>query len=61
MRWGILPALMAGFVAYQMDTPVSDDEPKRKMAARAVGRFSVWAMVLLKTSAGAVRSELARS
>ncbi len=47
MRWGILPALMAGFVAYQMDTPVSDDEPKTVMAARALGRFLVWALIAL--------------
>ena len=25
-RWGILPALMCGFVAYRMDTPVSESE-----------------------------------
>ena len=47
MRWGILPALIAGFVAYQMDTPVSDDERKRVMAARAIGRFSIWATIAL--------------
>jgi ABC-type sugar transport system permease subunit len=26
MRWGILPALMCGFVAYRMDTPVSESK-----------------------------------
>ncbi len=47
MRWGILPALMGGFVAYQMDTLVSDDEPKTQMAWRALGRFAVWALIAL--------------
>lgn len=47
MRWGILPALMAGFVAYQMDTLVGDDEPKTRMASRALGRFAVWAIIAL--------------
>lgn len=47
MRWGILPALMAGFVAYQMDTLVADDEPKSRMLARAAGRFLAWGLVAL--------------
>ncbi len=47
MRWGILPALMAGFVAYQMDTTVSDEEPKSEMYMRASGRFAVWGVIAL--------------
>lgn len=47
MRWGILPALMAGFVAYQMDSQVADDEPKSNMVLAALGRFAVWALIAL--------------
>ncbi|NNF51979.1 MAG: hypothetical protein HKN59_06045 [Gammaproteobacteria bacterium] len=45
MRWGILPALMAGFVAYQMDAQVSDEEPKSRMFLGALARFFVWAVI----------------
>lgn len=47
MRWGILPALIAGFVAYQMDSQVADDEPKIRMLWGALGRFAVWALIAL--------------
>lgn len=47
MRWGILPALVAGFVAYQMDSQVSDDEPKSRMLLHALGRFAVWGVIAL--------------
>lgn len=41
-RWGILPALMCGFVAYRMDTPASESEPLSKVLAGAVLRFIGW-------------------
>lgn len=47
MRWGILPAMLCGFVAYQMDSYVADDEAKLAMLWRAVGRFVIWALVAL--------------
>jgi hypothetical protein len=45
MRWGILPALMCGFVAYRMDTPVSDSEELGKLLLAAVLRFLAWGSV----------------
>ena len=45
MRWGILPAMLCGFVAYAMDSFIPDDESKLLMVWRAVARFSVWALV----------------
>ncbi|OAI20986.1 hypothetical protein A1359_19995 [Methylomonas lenta] len=45
MRWGILPALMSGFVAYQMDTPVSESESLGNLVAAAVLRFIGWGTV----------------
>ncbi|MDH3646675.1 MAG: hypothetical protein OER80_07870 [Gammaproteobacteria bacterium] len=45
MRWGILPAMLCGFIAYQMDSLVSDDEAKMEMLWRAVARFCVWALI----------------
>ncbi len=45
MRWGILPAMLCGFVAYTMDSFVPDDESKLLMVWRAVARFSVWTLV----------------
>ncbi len=46
-RWGILPALMAGFVAYQMDTQPDDDETKPQMFAAAFLRFIVAGLLAL--------------
>lgn len=46
-RWGILPALLCGYAAYQMDTPVSDDESKGRMTLLALARFVVWGIVAL--------------
>jgi hypothetical protein len=43
MPWGILPALMCGFVAYQMDSPVDDTESKSRMWSLALLRLCVWA------------------
>ncbi|ESS66519.1 hypothetical protein MGMO_186c00030 [Methyloglobulus morosus KoM1] len=45
MRWGILPALMCGFVAYRMDTPVSKSETLGKLILAAVLRFLGWGSV----------------
>jgi hypothetical protein len=45
MRWGILPALMCGFVAYRMDTPVSESEDPAKLILAAALRFLGWGSV----------------
>lgn len=45
MRWGILPALMCGFVAYRMDTPVSESEALGKLIMAAALRFFGWGLV----------------
>ena len=45
MRWGILPALMCGFVAYRMDTPVSESEAPGKLIMAAALRFLGWGSV----------------
>jgi hypothetical protein len=42
MPWGILPALMCGFVAYQMDSPVDDSETKAHMWGVALLRLLAW-------------------
>ena len=46
-RWGILPALLCGYAAYQMDTAVDDSESKFTMLAKAALRFAVWALLAL--------------
>jgi hypothetical protein len=45
MRWGILPALMCGFVAYRLDTPVSESETLGKLIMAAALRFLGWGSV----------------
>ncbi len=45
MRWGILPALMCGFVAYRMDTPVSESETPGKLIMAAALSFLGWGSV----------------
>jgi hypothetical protein len=45
MRWGILPALVSGFVAYQMDAPTSDSETLAERAASVALRFLGWGTV----------------
>jgi hypothetical protein len=45
MRWGILPALVSGFVAYRMDTPVSESEALAKLIITALLRFLSWGSV----------------
>jgi hypothetical protein len=45
MRWGILPALLCGFVAYRMDTPVSESETRGKLILTATLRFFGWGLV----------------
>lgn len=45
MRWGILPALICGFVAYRMDTPVNESEDTGKLIMAAALRFLGWGSV----------------
>ncbi len=45
MRWGILPALMCGFVAYRMDMPSSESETVVKFMLAAILRFLGWGSV----------------
>ncbi|CAA9892828.1 conserved membrane hypothetical protein [Candidatus Methylobacter favarea] len=45
MRWGILPALICGFVAYRMDTPVSESEARGKLIIAAALRFLGWGSI----------------
>ena len=47
MRWGILPALMSGFVAYQMDTPFKESETLSNIITAAVLRFLGWGTVAI--------------
>ncbi|GAB4255935.1 MAG: hypothetical protein Kow0065_04370 [Methylomicrobium sp.] len=42
MRWGILPSLMCGFVAYQMDAPISETESTGSLVLAAGMRFLAW-------------------
>ena len=45
MRWGILPALLCGFVAYRMDTPVGESETLGKAITGAALRFLSWGSI----------------
>lgn len=45
MRWGILPALVCGFVAYQMDAPTTGSETLGELVASATLRFLGWGAV----------------
>ena len=45
MRWGILPAFVCGFVAYRMDTPVSESETLSDLIIAATLRFLGWGTV----------------
>ncbi len=45
MRWGILPALVCGFVGYRMDTPAEEDEALGKIVLQAALRFLAWGSV----------------
>jgi len=45
MRWGILPALVCGFVAYRMDTPANETEALGKLIVAGVLRFLAWGAV----------------
>jgi len=45
MRWGILPALICGFVAYRMDTPASESETPAHIVTGAALRFLAWGSV----------------
>jgi hypothetical protein len=47
MRWGILPALMSGFMAYRMDTSVSESEGLGKLIIAATLRFLGWGSVAI--------------
>jgi len=44
-RWGILPALMCGFVAYRMDTPVNESATPGQLVIDALLRFIGWGLV----------------
>ena len=60
MRWGILPALMCGFVAYQMDTPVNESETMGTLLMTAVLRFLGWgsgAVVIMLYATDDITSE----
>ncbi len=45
MRWGIMPALICGFVAYRMDVPASESETVGKIILSATLRFLAWGTV----------------
>ena len=45
MRWGILPALVSGFVAFQMDAPTSDAETFGELVKSVALRFLGWGTV----------------
>ncbi len=47
MRWGILPALICGFVAYRMDTPEREAEALGKLIMAAALRFLGWGSVAI--------------
>ncbi len=47
MRWGILPALMCGFIAYQMDTPVDYSQSTRQIIKGKLIRFTGWGIVAI--------------
>jgi MFS family permease len=47
MRWGILPAFVCGFVAYRMDTPVSESETLSDLIIAAALRFLGWGTVAI--------------
>jgi hypothetical protein len=47
MRWGILPALMCGFVAYEMDKPESESEALSKQFIAAGLRFLGWGLLAI--------------
>lgn len=45
MRWGILPALMCGFVAYRMDTAANEPEALSDLITSATLRFLGWGAI----------------
>ncbi|MGR9052697.1 MAG: hypothetical protein ACU84J_08615 [Gammaproteobacteria bacterium] len=45
MRWGILPALLCGFVAFRMDVTKNEAETPGKLITAAVLRFLGWGSV----------------
>lgn len=45
MRWGILPALVCGFVAYRMDTPAKESETLAEIILSAALRFFAWGAI----------------
>lgn len=47
MRWGILPALLCGFVAYQMDTPQGVPRATGKIIRDEALRFLGWGLVAM--------------
>jgi hypothetical protein len=47
MRWGILPALLCGFVAYRMDTPERESKALSNIIIDGVLRFLGWGLVAI--------------
>lgn len=47
MRWGILPGLICGFVAYRMDTPANASETLAKLILAAAIRFLGWGTIAI--------------
>lgn len=45
MRWGILPALISGFVAYQMDAPAGEIRTTAQSIGAAALRFFGWGFI----------------
>jgi hypothetical protein len=45
MRWGILPALLSGFIAYQMDVSPKQAEKVSEMVIGAFVRFISWGVI----------------
>ncbi|WP_150047620.1 hypothetical protein [Methylomonas rhizoryzae] len=45
MRWGILPAIVCGSVAYRMDTPIKDKQTPLHLVTFGTLRFLAWGSV----------------
>lgn len=45
MRWGIMPALICGFVAYRMDVPASESETLGQIILSGALRFVTWGCI----------------
>lgn len=45
MRWGILPALLSGFIAYRLDTPAKTSPSSFQLLLAGLLRFSGWGTI----------------